>query len=307
MKHEKKNKKFGGIWAPNKAGILVSGRVWEASNRASMNLLQVAGRGDEIANLYKESQVDMSPKCDLAKLIANAQSVVQVALIKGYGAITSEQRFRLLHLDRVASAVLPLKDVTNRAEYLKKLVSGTLNLFNNEPSLSKDILWELELWAGMRKRHAATELLDPPDIVLNLTGGRLAIACKRIYSERNLEKNLSEAVKQVEGEYDVGVVAMNVDSLIPPNTFLPARTERAMGKKLQSMNADFLKRHERYLAKYLRQGRLVCALSVINAIVHVEEWRVQLNTAMQATVWTIPGLQEKKAALLEEFRLAVLV
>ena len=253
------------------------GRVWETSNRETLNLAQVKGKAGDLERLYRDAKITFSVTSDLATLINTAKFLGDSMLSNKMDKLSPEQYFRAFHLDRIADAALPLANVEKRKQYLLNLVSGKLDLFNNDASLAKDTLWELELWSSMLRSDASATLQDPPDIVVELTGGRIAIACKKIYSERNLEKNLSEAVGQVEGDYDVGIVAMNLDALVPAGQFLRTRTEREMANRLQGMNADFLRRHDRHLTKYLSTGRLICALVSIHAIVEVKEWRVPLD------------------------------
>jgi hypothetical protein len=132
-------------------------------------------------------------------------------------------------------------------------------------------------------------LQDPPDIVLNFNVGNLGIACKKIYSEKNVEKTLSQAVEQVE-DFEVGVVAMNIDDLTPADTVLRVSNQREMDSILQRHSAEFLQRHERHFRKYLSKGRLVAALVSVHVIADVAEWRVRYNNSRQSTFWSIPGL-----------------
>jgi hypothetical protein len=299
-----KKSKAGTIWSPTKSGVVVPGRVWDSTVRSTTNLVEVKTAAEAVEVLYADTGVAIAPACDLSALIASAKTAGRKMIANGLETVTRDELFRALHFLRVADAVLPLadEDLEQRRRYLEALTSGTFDFFNNDPSPPKDRFWELELWAALRRRWPSTSLQDPPDIVLRLPGGNLAIACKKIYSEANIEKNLSEAVAQVEGDYDVGIVAMNVDGLVPAGTFLRVDREGQMADKLQGMNGDFLRRNDRYWRKYLSTGRLVAAMACIHSVVQVREWRVPLNTASQILVWTIPGLSAEKSKLLDQFR-----
>lgn len=279
-----------------------SGSISETANRKSINFLQAKARAEEIEELFASAKVTLSPTCGLAQLIANSKSVADRLLTNQTNDSSMIDVFYMLHLDRLADAILPLRDVVNNKKYLSAFTSGEVDCFNRQSSYAKDIFWELELWTFLKRRCLSAVLEDPPDIVLPLSGGTLGIACKKIYSEKNVEKVLSEAVSQVEDKFDVGVVALNVDELIPSGTVLRVANKKEMDYFLHKHIDEFVARHERHLRKYLSSGRLVSALVSVNVIAHVLEWKIEFNNARSSLVWTIPSLDPDKEALLKQFR-----
>ena len=279
-----------------------SGSVVEASKRKKTNLLHVKARAKEIEDLFETTGVTVSPTCGLAQLIGNAKTVADRWLCNETAESSMIDVFYALHLDRLADAILPLLDVPNREKYLNALTSGDLDCFSRQSSYAKNIFWEIELWAILRRSCPSATLEDPPDIVLPLAKGTLGIACKKIYSENNVEKVLSEAVGQVEDDFSVGVVALSLDELIPPETILRVQNKTEMDRFLHKHIDEFVARHERHFRKYLSSGRLVSALISVNVIAHVLEWKVQFNNARSSLAWTIPGLTPEKEALLKQFR-----
>ncbi len=298
---------FGQMWVPTHSGVLVpTGHVAESSVRYKTNFVQVKARAHEIEQLYASVALTMSPVCGLAKLIENAKTLSDKWLMNDLEQTSTINAFYALHLQRVADAVLTLADVPDKKRYLRKLMSGEIDFFSRGPSQAKSFLWELELWSLLRERGAEAILEDPPDIVITLSGKTLGIACKKIFSENNVEKVLSEAVNQVKDCYDVGVVAINIDDLTPGNMVLKVNTEREMAHLLQDVCAKFLSRHERHFRKYLSTGRLVAALVAVHVIADVKEWEVAINNSRQSTVWTIPGLAPEKESLLHQFQQIIL-
>jgi hypothetical protein len=282
--------------------LVPGGNVVEGANRKTTNFLRVKERAKEIEQLYAIAGLAMSPACGLAQLIENAKALADSWFANQTADSSMIDVFYALHLDRIVEAVLPLRDIPDRVKYLTALTSGDLDFFNRQSSYAKNIFWEIELWSTLRRACPSALLQDPPDISLQLTGGRLGISCKKIYSENNVEKVLSEAVAQVEAEFDVGVVALNIDDLTPSETVLRVRSRTEMDGFLHKHTDDFLRRHERHFRKYLSSGRLVSALVSVNVIAHVLDWKVQFNNARSSVVWTIPGLPPEKQALLAQFR-----
>jgi hypothetical protein len=274
----------------------------ETSNRKKTNFLLVKEKAKEIEALYASAGLTISPACSLAQMIRNVKTLADRWLSNQTKNSSMIDVFYAIHLNRIAEAILPLHDVPNRKKYLKALTSGDIDCFSRQNSYAKNIFWEIELWSTLRRDCPSIYLQDPPDITLQLSGGILGISCKKIYSENNVEKVLSEAVGQVEADFDVGVVALNLDELTPPGTILRVRNKMEMDSFLQKHTDEFIARHERHFRKYLASGRIVSALISVNVIADVLDWEVQFNNARSAIAWTIPGLELKKEALLKQFR-----
>jgi hypothetical protein len=260
----------------------------------------------DLEKLYAASHIPISPACALAKLIDNAKRLSDGWLLNEWEGLTRINAMYSCHLQRIAEAVLPLAAVADRRTYLERLTTAEVDFFKRGASPAKDVLWELEVWSLLRDAGALAELRDPPDVVVPIDDAMLGIACKKIYSEKNVEKVLSEAVSQVEGDFNVGVVAMNLDESTPAEHVLKVRTEREMAEMLQAECQAFVKRHERHFRKYLSTGRLIAALVSVHVVAEVEEWSSTFNNCRQSLVWNIPGLPENKQTLVRRFERIVL-
>jgi hypothetical protein len=295
------NQRFREIWERSASGVLIPvGHISDASDRSSTNFLLVKERAQAIEQMYKDAGLQLARNSGLARFIANAKLLSDRWLSNDMNEATYEHMFALMHMQRIAQALLPLRGHASEVRYLKRLMSGEIDFFVRIASEAKDVLWELELWVRLQQRHKNVTLVDPPDIVVKLTAGELGVACKKIYSEKNVSKVLSEAARQVKG-YDVGVVAINVDDLIPPQRILAVRDEQQMVTMLHDINAAFLQRNERHFRRYLGTERLVAALVSVNAIVDVRTWDPRFNNSQQSLVWMLPQLSEEKTKLMSQF------
>src|SRR6266545_7235747 len=118
------------LWQTTEAGVLVpSGNVLETSNRKKTNFLHVKARAKEIEDLYASVGLTMSPACGLAQMIGNAKALADRWLSNQAADSSMIDVFYTLHLDRIADAILPLRDVSDREKYLKALTSGELDCF----------------------------------------------------------------------------------------------------------------------------------------------------------------------------------
>lgn len=277
------------------------GRVSDLSAYTSRTYLQIKKKAEALEGLYAASDVTLPPTCDLAHLIADAKALSDSWLLNRVDNLPIELLCSVAHFDRIAEAILPLKRVSDRTRYLTALTSGSLNLLKRMRSNAKDILWELELWSILQRRSFDAVLCEPPDIVVTFEVSKIGIACKKLYSEGHVQNVLSEAVAQIEATFDFGIVAVNLDDLMPENKILRAPNEKTMSQVIIDFNARFLELHERHFRKYLAPGRLIAALVSTSVLADVYHSRTRFNNAWQSTIWTIPGLPPDKDKQLRRF------
>lgn len=289
-------------WHRTKAGVLVpTGTTSSYTQTATRTYLDVKAKAIEVEQLYEVNEVLLPPSCDLAGLIADAKRLSDSWLLNQMDQMPIEVLFRVGHLDRLGDAILPLASVPERTRYLERFASGSLDLLERQKSDSKNIFWEVELWTVLRSRGFDAHLREPPDIVVEFESASLGIACKKFYSEKHVQNVLSEAVSQIEESFDFGIVALNLDDLVPPNQILRMPTQQAMGQFIHELNLSFLKRHERHFRKYLASGRLLSALVSTSVLADIRTGGTRFNNARQVTIWTIPGLPPEKDRQLRRF------
>ena len=273
--------------------------------RSKSSMLAIKADAKAIRALYEDSGVEFPPTCALALLVDRAEKTAERIVSAPSGNTTSADFFAAMHLYRIAAAVLPLAECANRAYYLERLASGELDFFKRVESDAKNVFWELEFHSSLRARSLGVQLRDPPDIVLPLSQGELGIACKKIYSEANFEKTLSVAVSQVK-DFDVGIVALNLDELVPPDSVARARSKPELTALLQAPLEQFLQRHERHFRKYLSRERIVAAVAAIHSVADAPFWQPRFHVVREVLIWSFPDLSSKKTDQLEEFKRAVL-
>ena len=254
-------KRTGQIWTLRPSDILVpTGTFTDSSTRSKSTFLEIKERADAIEDLYAHADVRLPPDSSLGGMIENAKKLWKSWFLDNTKGQTYEMLFMAMHLDRIAEAILPLKGEEEQTQYLRDLLSGTLDFFERKASHAKDMFWELEVWSRLRKNIEQVFLREPPDVVVNFSDSHIGISCKKIYSERHVQNVLSKAVNQIEKEYEFGIVAVNVDDLLPPNATLNLNSSQAVAERLNQHNQEFLQKHDRHFRKYLGGGRLISAI-----------------------------------------------
>lgn len=296
-------KKTQDLWEVRPSGILLpAGHITDRQDRFKTTFLEVKSKGEQIEELYKRNRLTLPDNSNLAELIKNTKVICEKWSANKTVKLEMIMFFNLLHLDRIADAVLPLKEEPKRVKYLKALISGSLDFFKREKSYAKDIFWELEVWLKLRRKLTTINLEDPPDIVIELEKSRIGIACKKLYSEKHVQNVLSEAVHQIEDSFEIGIVVLNLDDFTPADKVLKSSHAQGMTEKLQNLNAVFIQRHERHLRKYLASGRLIAAIVSTAVIADIANAKPQFNNASQWTIWSISGLEKEKGQILRRLQ-----
>ncbi len=258
-----------------------------------------------IENLYSRANLRIHRNHQLFSLLCDAKEVASVWARGSFSETDVNQFFSTLHIERIYNAVRLLDQESNKYRYLKDLLNGSLNFFDRNKSHAKSILWELEVFTKIRKVITSTAL-EEPDVVVDMNQISIALPCKKIFSESGVPKVLSNAVSQIEERHEFGIVAMNIDDLIPEKVLLKSRTFQEAGDRLHARNMEFLGRHERHFLKYLSSSRIVAVLASTTLVTDILDDTPKFNNFSQWAIWTIPGLNAKHKLAIDEFRQKVI-
>lgn len=249
-----------------------------------------------IQDIFDKCGIEINKHSFLYKLLSNT--------LKNYNSSnTALEIFDALYVNRIYSALINLEDYQNINKYLKDLLSSTLDFMDVSQSHSKNILFELEVTGKLRKIFKDTYLAEP-DIVVPFEDGNVGIACKKIISEKNLEKQLSNGVNQIkQNDFIFGIVAINIDNLLPEKTILNADTFNEALDLLHNKNMAFINKYSHKFLKYLTENRIISVLVVSSTIADIKNERPRFNNISQSTIWTIQGLEEEHKNKINQFKL----
>lgn len=263
--------------------------------QSKTNHIIVQEQVDYIRSLFNESNVRVSTQHYLFELLKEVK--------ENFSEYNSEAiMIKALYISRIADAIKCLENVKNRKKYLINLLNGSLDFLEHKPSHAKSIFFELEIFTNIKSAFIES-YLDEPDIVVTMKEGNIAIPCKKITSEKSLQKALSKAVEQIDNNlFEFGIVAINIDDLLPEQSILNKETFSNVVEILYTHNEDFIARHERHFRKYLNESRIVAVIVTTSIFADIKSELPRFNNAFQWAIWTIPEISEKHKKIMNNFR-----
>ncbi len=261
-----------------------------------INYKEIHNQVKYIQKIFNDNNVTINRQSYLFKLLKNT--------LENYSdSNTPFEVFNALYTNRIYSALINLEGLINKEKYLKDLLNGTLDFMERIQSHSKNILFELEVTGSLHKIFKDT-YLDEPDIVVPFKDGNVGIACKKIISESNFEKQLSKGIKQIkDNNFIFGIIAINIDNLLPEKTILNANTIRDATDILHKENMKFINKYSQKFFKYLKENRIISVLVVSSIIADIKNEKLRFNNISQSTIWTIQELEDEHKKKIDKFKL----
>ena len=291
------------VWAKDASGILVrDGHQMSIQvSNGPQTFLDLKGLALQVLEVFEEANIRLAKNSDISFLVSQAVQLSDSWLI-GYLPVDDPlPLLRAYQMDRVAKAILPLRNLPGARSYLKDMSNGSLNPFMRIRSKAKDTLWELELWSILKTMSFEARLAEP-DIRVVTASGEIGLACKKVYAEKNFPKVLSEGVRQIGSHGKIGMIAVNLDDLLPAGAMVIAPDIKGYSAALSNYNLEFMQRNERNLRKYLSSGRSVAALVSTSIPGRIPNAEGMVFSSRQTAIWSLPGLAEPMYGHVSEFR-----
>ena len=208
------------------------------------------------------------------------------------------------HANRISEAVLAVVGEPDAEQCLRRMADKSVNLSSRTPSQGKDALWELDLLSFMRRRGVTAILKDPPDILADFGFGDYPLACKKVYSEKGVEAQMRKGVKQLSGFGGAGLVAFNIDDLVPESVVLQSRSQNDASDFLANLNRSFIERHQMRLQRFVTEGRCDGVLVATSILADIANSSQRFNNFLQVTIWTLSEMDVARRSRLDVVRTA---
>lgn len=190
-----------------------------------------------------------------------------------------------LHVNRLADVVTNLLDEPGIEMALTRMAGSVMQPDDRRVSQGKAAFWELVLLSFLKDRGFSVKAAEP-DILVDFGFGDYPIACKKSWSEKGIEDHVRKAAKQLAPFRNGGVIALNLDDLVPSGHGLAVPTLEQASLKLSRAQQSFIEKHKGLLAKAVIEGKCEGFIisTTVNAVLTEEE--TQPNLVSNFTVWS---------------------
>lgn len=187
---------------------------------------------------------------------------------------------------RIAYAIEEALGDPGSKEAIHRIIRSDMNLSTRQISRGKDSLWELDLYRRLKLGGSAVRF-DEPDLVVSLgdTLGDYAVACKKIYSERNVAESFSDGCNQILTHGRPGIVAINLDDLLPEDSVWIEPNRSALQSRLEKWNETFIAKNKEHFSKPVERGDCDGVLVYTSLISHVPDMSPQINVTRSSAIW----------------------
>ncbi len=237
---------------------------------------EVAQLVDVAERAIRERGIRFTSQSVLHKLFADARkldrewrdSSKSPDLVTGINAVYAE---------KIARVVTDLIDAPGVEEALQRIAGSDVNLSHRLKSQGKDALWELSLLTTLLRKQISAELVDPPDIVVELRMGSYAIACKKIYELKSLFSRMRDGAKQISKSGSPGVIALNIDDLLPGDHILTSQNPKTALDILSSETKRFFQENSTAFGRIREKNCLDGVLISASTISDITQTSTRLN------------------------------
>lgn len=250
---------------------------------------EIAAKADSVRSLLAERGIKLNDASALGIILREAD-----LLAADWNRGRSEGGLRRLinaaHANRITEAILAAHDDFGALECIKRMAKSGLDLSQREVSQGKDALWEIELASSMKRKGIGVSHAEP-DLIANFGFGPCPIACKKVYSEKNFEVQIRKGAQQVANAGGGGLVAVNLDDLVPEDALLQSATPSSASEFLAIFNQAFINRHQSKIQRFIVDRRCIGFLVSTTTLADIVNSSPRLNTNTQTMLWTLSPLR----------------
>lgn len=256
---------------------------------------EIASKAKVVREVLARRNVKLRAGSALSQLLSQADKLSQAWAdqVEPDARVVWEAAF----VNRLADAVVNLPDEPGIQEALKRMAGSVMQPDDRSTSQGKDALWELVLLSDLKSNGLAATAAEP-DILVDFGMGQYPIACKKIWSESGVESRVSHAAKQLAPFSNGGVIALNLDDLVPVGKVVAAPTKSLAKEVLTRFNMAFVGRHLDVLQKAVMSGKCDGFIISTTAFAVLCEEETSAHLATQTSLWHV---RETSPAAYERF------
>jgi hypothetical protein len=258
---------------------------------------QIAAKAHLVRQIFAQRGINIRRGSALEQVLSKADLLSQ-AWNTGAESPGANVLCEAAFVNRLADAITALPDEAGLKEALKRMAGSIMQPDDRQASQGKDAVWEVVLLADLKVRGMKA-IAAEPDILVNFGIGDYPIACKKVWSEDNVEKQISKGGKQLRPFSNGGVIALNLDDLVPQGHVV-AEPNRAAGQSfLFGFNSAFVARNRVVLERAIETGKCDGFIISTTSPAVLQEEETSFNLCTATSLWHIG---EADAVRVQRFR-----
>lgn len=215
----------------------------------SIKLEESKKRATYIKELFAQNKLKLNESSHLGKLLKTVEN-------SELGKVKPLELFSILDINRVYEALVIFETTGIEKNILNRIRKGKLDFNDSSDDDGKNILFELEIAASFLKKRIPVKF-EEPDLIVELLGKKIGIACKKINSIKRIQQALSKGTKQnIKQKVDYAIVALNIDNYHPIGHLLEKKTRNDALDFIHERNMELYFEQKKEFDKYLNDGRL---------------------------------------------------
>jgi hypothetical protein len=277
-------------YAPNKgwlSGSKITAQAHQLPPKDRLTFEQLSTLAHEVRSLFADRNIRIQPLSALGRLLTHVDSI-SAQWKSGVGQ-TVRAMIDGTTAMRVIDSILAAKNESDGNTCYQRIAKKDVDLFSPEPSQGKDALWELQL-LRMLKNRGMHAILAEPDILTTIGDITVPIACKKIYSENNIEGQLRSAGKQLAKTSLGGIAALNLDAQVPRDHLIVCDSASEASNILTKVAFDFLSTHQQTIRKFISAEKFDAVLFSISCPMENRNVRPRFNVGTESFLWCPPDV-----------------
>lgn len=268
---------------PQPGNLLIRSKISPLPHEDVRTFDALAISASNVQLLYQNLKINVNPSSVLARLLKHCHKILE-AWKRGEGQ-NVQAMIDASNTGRIVDSILEAGTGIAALELLKRIAKNDIDLAAREISQGKDALWELELLLYLRRRNIRVQLQEP-DLRAVVGNYDFPIACKKIYSEKKVGNQMSSGAQQLQDFTGKGIIALNIDDLIPGDTILTAPTLAVAEKKMHEFILSFLGRHQHKIRDFLKLRKCEGVLVSASCPSDITYSKPRINNHIQVVFWS---------------------
>ncbi|MFH2056677.1 MAG: hypothetical protein ABIJ61_12010 [bacterium] len=230
---------------------------------------------------FLESGVDIPRGSEVAGYIDAAKRLSRARIEGEDLSNMGEPKFlalveKVLECQRLATAVRWARSEPNLARHMERLLRGSVDPTAKKRTAAKDKAFELIMHSIFNSSGICARLAEP-DIVFALEGREYSIACKCLYSPKNIQKQISRAKRQIVESGRRGLIAMSIENVVRLKDLLFVPDLEALNDRITRAAGAFAKHYDTQFAKWINTAKVIGLMMSLSSLITVQRENLFLS------------------------------